>query len=147
MQSRFLATAAALALTGATLLATNTPASARWWGHGWGGFAAGALVGGALASTAWGPSHGYYSPGYGYYDYDDYAYAPTYSYYGYSPGYSTYSYGYSPGYTDSYGYSPGYSYGSSDAGGSVTYCMRRFRSFDPRSGTYLGFDGLRHPCP
>ena len=29
----------------------------------------------------------------------------------------------------------------------VEYCMRRFRSYDPRSGTYLGYDGLRHPCP
>ncbi len=25
-------------------------------------------------------------------------------------------------------------------------CKQRFRSYDPRSGTYLGFDGLRHPC-
>jgi hypothetical protein len=33
---------------------------------------------------------------------------------------------------------------SSDA---VAYCMQRFRSYDPRSGTYLGFDGFRHPCP
>src|SRR6516162_2415327 len=49
--------------------------------------------------------------------------------YAYNPGYS---YGYSP---DAYGY-----------GGDVDYCMRRFRSYDPRSGTYLGFDGLRHPC-
>ena len=27
-----------------------------------------------------------------------------------------------------------------------TYCGRRFGSFDPRSGTYLGFDGYRHLC-
>jgi hypothetical protein len=27
------------------------------------------------------------------------------------------------------------------------YCMQRFRSYDPRSGTYLGYDGYRHPCP
>jgi hypothetical protein len=27
------------------------------------------------------------------------------------------------------------------------YCMERFRSYDPRSGTYLGYDGYRHPCP
>lgn len=31
--------------------------------------------------------------------------------------------------------------------GAVAYCMQRFRSYDPRSGTYLGYDGLRHPCP
>jgi len=33
------------------------------------------------------------------------------------------------------------------AGGDVAYCMRRFKSYDPGSGTYLGFDGMRHPCP
>jgi hypothetical protein len=42
------------------------------------------------------------------------------------------TYRYSP---DAYGY-----------GGDVGYCMRRFHSYDPRSSTYLGFDGLRHPC-
>jgi hypothetical protein len=30
---------------------------------------------------------------------------------------------------------------------AVEYCMRRYRSYDPRSGTYLGYDGYRHPCP
>jgi hypothetical protein len=25
-------------------------------------------------------------------------------------------------------------------------CARRYRSYDPASGTYLGRDGLRHPC-
>lgn len=33
-------------------------------------------------------------------------------------------------------------YGNADA-----YCASRFRSYDPASGTYLGYDGLRHPCP
>jgi len=30
---------------------------------------------------------------------------------------------------------------------AVGYCMRRFRSYDPASMTYLGADGLRRPCP
>ncbi len=30
---------------------------------------------------------------------------------------------------------------------SVEYCMQRFRSYDPRSGTYMGYDGYRHSCP
>jgi len=30
---------------------------------------------------------------------------------------------------------------------SVEYCMRRYRSYDPYSRTYLGYDGRRHPCP
>lgn len=29
----------------------------------------------------------------------------------------------------------------------VAYCSRRFKSYDPASGTYLGYDGKRHPCP
>jgi len=32
-------------------------------------------------------------------------------------------------------------------GDAVAYCMQRFRSYDPDSGTYLGNDGYRHPCP
>ena len=53
---------------------------------------------------------------------------------GYARGYT-----YRPGYNYSYGYNP-------QGGGDVGYCRRRFRSYDPRSSTYLGFDGLRHPC-
>jgi hypothetical protein len=30
---------------------------------------------------------------------------------------------------------------------AVAYCSQRYRSYDPRSGTYLGYDGYRHPCP
>ncbi len=32
-------------------------------------------------------------------------------------------------------------------GSAVEYCMQRFHSYDPASGTYLGYDGYRHPCP
>jgi len=28
----------------------------------------------------------------------------------------------------------------------AAYCRARYRSYDPVSGTYLGYDGLRHPC-
>ncbi|WP_271585910.1 BA14K family protein [Bradyrhizobium sp. CCBAU 53415] len=27
------------------------------------------------------------------------------------------------------------------------YCSQRYKSYDPSSGTYLGYDGDRHPCP
>jgi len=30
---------------------------------------------------------------------------------------------------------------------AIAYCASRYRSFDPASGTFLGYDGLRHPCP
>ena len=52
-----------------------------------------------------------------------------------------------PAYSD-----PGYVY--SDAGptvynngGSVAYCEQTYTSYDPASGSYLGYDGFRHPCP
>ena len=32
-------------------------------------------------------------------------------------------------------------------GDSVAWCARRYRSYDPRSGTYLGSDGYRRACP
>lgn len=28
----------------------------------------------------------------------------------------------------------------------IAYCARRYASFDPYTGTYLGYDGLRHYC-
>jgi hypothetical protein len=33
------------------------------------------------------------------------------------------------------------------AGDAVAYCMQRYRSYDPSSGTYMGYDGIRRPCP
>ncbi len=55
-----------------------------------------------------------------------------YGYYGYPTGY----------------YGPAYGAPAPYIGGdAVAYCVQRFRSYDPYSGTYLGYDGLRHPCP
>jgi hypothetical protein len=91
-----------------------------------------------------------YSSSYGSSGYDSYAYAPgsrsRYNVdYGTTPGYN-----YSPsGYNSRY-YAPGGSSGYSagyTAGDSSAYCKQRFRSYDPASGTYLGYDGQRHPCP
>lgn len=50
---------------------------------------------------------------------------------------------YGPGY---YAPAPRVYYGAPVDGG-IAYCMRRFKSYDPASGTYLGYDGLRHACP
>jgi hypothetical protein len=36
-------------------------------------------------------------------------------------------------------------YGSMDGAGGSS-CAQRYRSFDPASGTFLGYDGRRHPC-
>lgn len=30
---------------------------------------------------------------------------------------------------------------------AVAYCMQRFRSYNPATGTYTGYDGFQHPCP
>jgi hypothetical protein len=79
-----------------------------------GGLAAGAIVGGALASQ--GP---YYSGN---------------SYYG-APA---------PDYVPGPSYSEDQS--ATAAMDPVAYCEAHFRSYDPASGTYLGYDGLRHPC-
>lgn len=78
---------------------------------------AGAAIGGALASQA---------------------------YYG-GPGY----YGGGPAYYDDQSYDDGGVVAEVPAagGGDVAYCMQTYRSYDPRSGTYLGYDGYRHPCP
>jgi hypothetical protein len=34
-----------------------------------------------------------------------------------------------------------------DQGTAASDCAARFRSYNPATGTYLGFDGRRHPCP
>lgn len=49
------------------------------------------------------------------------------------------AYGYGPGQPvgNVYGYDPA----------AVDYCARRYRSYDPASGTFLANDGLRYPCP
>lgn len=85
-----------------------------------GAFAAGAAVGALGAYAAYGGPDYYYDSGY-----DD-------------------------AYYDNGGY---YDDGATVAvvpgagGGDASYCAQRYRSYDPASGTYLGYDGLRHPCP
>jgi hypothetical protein len=81
------------------------------------GAVAGAVVGGALASQ----SYGYYGgPGY------------------YAPGY----------YDDQYYDDSAVAVVPAPVGDdSAAYCMQTYKSYDPASGTYLGYDGLRHPCP
>jgi len=82
------------------------------------------VIGGAIAAG----SSGYYGgPGY----YAGPTYAPA------------------PGYYDDQYYDDGAVAAAPVAGddNSVSYCMQRYRSYDPNSGTYLGNDGYRHPCP
>ena len=81
------------------------------------GAVAGAVVGGAIAAAP----YGYGGPGY-----------------------------YAPGYYDDQYYDDGPVVVAPAQGGgddAVAYCMQTYRSYDPRSGTYMGNDGYRHPCP
>ena len=53
-------------------------------------------------------------------------------------------------YADTYYADPGYvegGYVENGYGGDVAYCIRRFRTYDPRSGTYVGKGGRRIACP
>lgn len=58
-----------------------------------------------------------------------------------------------PGYYGGYGYGgpvvvdEGYADDSVVEGNDVASCSQRFKSYNPATGTYLGYDGLRHPCP
>ncbi|MDO9412912.1 MAG: BA14K family protein [Pseudolabrys sp.] len=120
MRMNLKATVAAL-IIGATTLVAVAPADAQWRGRGGhhhhrgynnggaiiGGLAAGALLGGIIASQNRGPY------------YDD---------------------GYRPVYREAPGYYAG------GGGDRDAYCFSRYKSYDPRSGTYLGYDGYRHPC-
>ena len=62
----------------------------------------------------------------------------------YSPGYVYGGWGWNPGgAAPAPGYAAGYQAGAYD----VARCVKRFRSYDPVSRTYLGRDRRRHPCP
>ena len=52
-----------------------------------------------------------------------------------------------PAYYYGVGYGDEYGYEVSIHDDAIAYCMRRFRSYDPVSGTYIGRDGYIHPCP
>jgi hypothetical protein len=96
--------------------------SGNWSGNNWRGDhhrGHGGFGVGFAAGALIGSAPYYYGDGYGY---DDYAYAD--------------------GYDDSYVAAPSYAGDGDDAS-----CAQLYRSYDPRSGTYLGYDGLRHPCP
>ncbi|HZS65200.1 MAG TPA: BA14K family protein [Xanthobacteraceae bacterium] len=113
----------ALAAATVSALAT-TPISPASAAHGRNTAAAVGAVGGFLLGSAI-FGHQYYGYPRYYYGYPQYYYAPGPAYY-YPP----------PGYYYGRPYDP-----------AIAYCMRRFRSYDPYSMTYLGFDGRRHRCP
>jgi hypothetical protein len=40
----------------------------------------------------------------------------------------------------------GNAYASMGSNANGSSCAQRYRSYDPRSATFLGYDGRRHPC-
>jgi hypothetical protein len=64
-----------------------------------------------------------------------------------APYYYGYPYPYYGGYYQAPAYYGPPVYAPPPGGDAVAYCAQRFRSYDPRTGTYLGNDGARHPCP
>lgn len=75
---------------------------------------------------------GYYGPGYGY---------------GYGNGAGALIGGLAAGAIVGGAIAAGQANAAAAAQQNVAYCAQRFRSYDPASGTYLGTDGYRHPCP
>ncbi len=118
MRAKLLGGAAALALTACTVLAT-TPASAAPWGWHRGFGWGGAVAAGVIGGALAAATSPLWAPGY----------------YDYYPGYT-----YSPGYTYDYVAPAG-------GGGNVAWCEAQFRSYNPATGMYLGYDGQYHPCP
>ncbi|MCP3373072.1 BA14K family protein [Bradyrhizobium cajani] len=100
---------------------SGTWSGRRWhgghWRHRGGGFWPGFAAGAAIGGLG---SYAYYGGGY----YDD----PYY-------------------YGDSYYDEPSVAVVPDSGGDSAAYCAQRYKSYDPASGTYLGYDGQRHPCP
>jgi hypothetical protein len=43
-------------------------------------------------------------------------------------------------------YGSGDAYAAMDDNAEASSCARRYRSYDPASGTFLGYDGHRHSC-
>jgi hypothetical protein len=120
----------ALALKNAVPNATETVR----WGGGWhgGGWHGGGWHGGWHRGWGWGGfAAGAIIGG---------ALASPYYYGGYYP------YGYPYYAPPPSGYYGG-GYGGPAGGDAAAYCAQRYRSYDPASGTFLGFDGARHPCP
>jgi hypothetical protein len=166
MKQKTIASLLAAATILVTVAATATDASAQWRGRGWGwgpGIAAG-VIGGAVIAGAIIASR---PPGYVVYEgYGQPVYAPgcywasqpVYDGAGRFVGYTGQPVQVCPGYSGpppsappGYGGPPagvpqGYA-GGPPAGDPVASCMQRFRSYDPKTGTYLGNDGQRHSCP
>jgi hypothetical protein len=117
------------------------------------GFTFGTIIGGALAAPRYGyGGYGYGGYGYGGYrgygGYGGYRGYGGYPYRGYGRGYYGRPYYANPGYRGYYGrpYYRAPRYYARNSGSHVQRCLDRYRSYDPASNTFMGYDGLRHYC-
>jgi hypothetical protein len=92
----------------------------------------------------------YYGPRYyaGRYNWRTHGPRYRYRYRGYNHYYGGYWYAF-PWWTAGYGYYNNY-YDDGYAGGGyddhVQWCLNRYRSYNPRTDTFMGYDGRRHRC-
>ena len=96
----------------------------------------------ATQASAFNCHGGGYGGGYGYSGYGGYGYSPYYGGGYYCDEYDPYCAG-----TGAYYYGDTYQNGGYVGDDGVAYCMRRFRTYDPQSGTYVGKGGRRIACP
>lgn len=100
-------------------LVTQVQWRRRGYYYGGAGLGVGLAAGALIGGAIAAGANPYYGPGYGY-GYGGPAYYPAPAPVVVAPGYG---------------------------GDAEAYCMRRYRSYDPASGTYLNYDGNRYPCP
>lgn len=119
MKRKLLACTATLALVACA--ATAEPASAAPWGwhHGWhGGWGLGGLAAGVIGGAVAAATSPLWAP-----DYYGYAWGPGYGVYDYVPAPPVVA-----------------------GGAGVAWCEAHFRSYNPATGMYLGYDGVYHRC-
>lgn len=111
--------------------ATPLVTQVQWRRRGWGGRRV------WRGRRAWGPRR-YWRP-------RAYWRGPRYRYYG--PGWGWWGPAAAAGFATGLLLAPRPYYAAPVYDDAIAYCIRRFRSYDIRTRTYLGYDGRRHPCP
>jgi BA14K-like protein len=120
MRSKIFAGTAALALAACTITLSAAPAAAAPWGWHRGFGWGGAVATGVIGGVLAAATAPLWAPGY--YDYDPgYAYPPV-------PA-------------------PAYTYNYVAPGADAGWCEAHYRSYNPATGMFLGYDGQYHPCP
>jgi hypothetical protein len=116
MRWKFLCSTAAMVLAACTLAISVDAASAAPWGWHRGWGGPGAVAAGVVGGAIAAATSPLWAPGY----------------YDYYPGYA---------YAPADGFAP-----APVSGSNTAWCEAHFRSYNPATGMYTGYDGLQHPC-